>query len=111
MFWAENTVRDTDIYSTCCAIQNLWLAARAEGIGVGWVSILELEATKAALGIPPALVLVAYLCLGYPIAFPDRPSLEACGWGARLELADVVFEETWNRPASIFASARQAVPT
>ncbi len=71
---------ETDLFSTCCAIQNLWLAARAEGIGVGWVSILDPEVVKQVLDIPPAIVLVAYLCVGYPIQFGDRPMLEEAGW-------------------------------
>jgi 5,6-dimethylbenzimidazole synthase len=67
----RGTMPETDLYSTCCAIQNLWLAARAEGIGVGWVSILDPEAVKKLLEIPPPIVLVAYLCLGYPIQFVE----------------------------------------
>ena len=69
----RNTVVDTDVYSTCCAIQNLWLAARAEGVGVGWVSILDVDEVQAILGIPKEILLVAYLCLGYPVEFRDRP--------------------------------------
>jgi 5,6-dimethylbenzimidazole synthase len=93
----RNTVPETDVYSTCCAIQNLWLAARAEGIGVGWVSILDPEAVKQALAIPTSVVLVAYLCLGYPIEFDDQPMLEKRGWGSRLPLAELVFEDSWNQ--------------
>src|SRR5947209_16666978 len=55
---------ETDLYSTVCAVQNLWLAARAEGVGVGWVSIIEIDELRAILGIPPHVVPVAYLCLG-----------------------------------------------
>jgi 5,6-dimethylbenzimidazole synthase len=93
----RNSVPETDLYSTCCAIQNLWLAARAEGIGVGWVSILDPDVVKQVLGIPPSVVLVAWLCLGYPVQFDDQPMLERAGWRSRQPLAELVFSETWNQ--------------
>jgi len=92
----RGTMPETDLYSTCCAIQNLWLAARAEGIGVGWVSILDPETVKKLLEIPPGIVLVAYLCLGYPVRFEDRPMLEQAGWESRTPLDEVIFAESWN---------------
>jgi 5,6-dimethylbenzimidazole synthase len=91
------TVRDTDLYSTCCAIQNLWLAARAEGIGVGWVSILDHAALKQVLGIPRPIKVVAYLCLGYVTGFSPTPDLEQAGWRARVPVGDVVHYERWGR--------------
>ncbi len=93
----RNSIPETDVYSTCCAIQNLWLAARAEGIGVGWVSILDPDVVKEVLHIPPPVVLVAWLCLGYPVQFDDQPLLERAGWRSRQPLADLVFSETWNQ--------------
>jgi 5,6-dimethylbenzimidazole synthase len=93
----RNTIVDTDAYSTCCAIQNLWLAARAEGVGVGWVSILDHAAIKGLLNIPEAVLLVGYLCVGYPLAFDDRPLLETVGWADRLPLRRLVFEDSWGR--------------
>jgi 5,6-dimethylbenzimidazole synthase len=90
------TVPETDLYSTCCAIQNLWLAARAEGIGVGWVSILDHHALKETLGIPRPIKVVAYLCLGYVADFARRPDLERAGWRARLPLDQLVFREKWG---------------
>lgn len=93
----RNTIVDTDVYSTCCAIQNLWLAARAEGVGVGWVSILDPAAIKDLLNIPEAVLLVGYLCLGYPVAFDDRPLLQKVGWADRLPLRKLVFEDSWGR--------------
>jgi 5,6-dimethylbenzimidazole synthase len=87
---------ETDLYSTCCAIQNLWLAARAEGIGVGWVSILDPQTVKKLLKIPPDIVLVAYLCVGHPVQFEDRPMLEKAGWESRTPLEEVIFAESWN---------------
>jgi 5,6-dimethylbenzimidazole synthase len=94
----RNTVPDTDLYSTCCAVQNLWLAARAEGVGVGWVSILDADEVRGILGVPEGIVLVAYLCVGYPVAFGERPLLEEVGWEWRAPLGEVVFEDAWGRP-------------
>lgn len=93
----RSAVVDTDLMSTCRAVQNLWLAARAEGLGVGWVSILDHQALARLLGLPPAVVPVAYLCLGYPVAFPPRPLLEAVGWRARLPLETVVYYDRYGR--------------
>jgi 5,6-dimethylbenzimidazole synthase len=92
----RNTIPDTDIYSTCCAIQNLWLAARAEGIGVGWVSILDSDRLREFLGIPDCVVPVAYLCVGFVEDFPDEPMLETSGWLPRLSLSQAVFSEHWG---------------
>jgi 5,6-dimethylbenzimidazole synthase len=86
---------EMDLYSTVCAVQNLWLAARAEGIGMGWVSILEKDALKSLLGIPAHVVPVAYLCLGYVSDFAKKPELETRGWRERLRLADLIASETW----------------
>jgi 5,6-dimethylbenzimidazole synthase len=76
--------------SACCAVQNLWLAARAEGIGVGWVSIVEPLVLRAELGLPAGVEVVPYLCVGHPCAFRERPMLEESGWGARRALESVV---------------------
>jgi 5,6-dimethylbenzimidazole synthase len=92
----RNTMRDTDLYSTCAAIQNLWLAARAEGIGVGWVSLLQPDALREMLGIPSDVVVVGYLCLGFPEEFPKRPMLETAGWLPRVPLTELVFRNHWN---------------
>lgn len=94
----RNSMRSTDLYSTCCAIQNLWLAARAEGLGVGWVSILNPRAVKRILRIPPKHQLVAYLCIGHVREFPPAPDLERAGWLKRLPLSSVTFSEQWGHP-------------
>jgi len=86
----RQSMPETAIYSAVCAVQNLWLAARAEGVGVGWVSILDPEALKSLLGIPAHMVLVAYLCLGYVDGFALRPELERVGWEQRVPLDEVV---------------------
>lgn len=75
-------------YSVVGAISTLWLAARAEGIGLGWVSILNPAAITAALDVPPAWRLIGYLCVGYPEAEDDRPQLERAGWESRRPNAD-----------------------
>jgi len=97
----RNSVYDTDVYSTCCAVQNLWLAARAEGLGVGWVSILDNEAVKMHLGIPATVLLIAYLCVGYPVSFGEQPLLQELGWAKRSNLGDMVFEEGWLGPSTL----------
>ena len=93
----RHTIRETDTYSTCCAIQNLWLAARAEGIGVGWVSIFDPALLKQVLNIPPHVIPVAYLCLGYVSEFLPRPELETAGWLPRASLDELIFYDQWGR--------------
>jgi nicotinate-nucleotide--dimethylbenzimidazole phosphoribosyltransferase len=92
----RHTIRDTDLYSTCLAIENLWLAARAEGVGIGWVSFYEEDDLRALLRIPAHAVPVAWLCLGYPDERPLRPGLEASGWERRRPLEAHVFSESWG---------------
>jgi 5,6-dimethylbenzimidazole synthase len=87
---------DMDLYSTVCAVQNIWLAARAEGVGVGWVSIISAETLKRILNIPKEIVLIAYLCVGYVQHFQERPELESRGWRGHLPLADLVSFDTWG---------------
>jgi 5,6-dimethylbenzimidazole synthase len=88
---------DMDLYSTVCAVQNLWLAARAEGVGVGWVSILEPAELRRILELPESVVPVAYLCVGYTEAFAAEPELKTCGWLPEVPLAEVVFFDRWGR--------------
>jgi 5,6-dimethylbenzimidazole synthase len=85
-----------DLYSTVCAVQNLWLAARAEGIGMGWVSIFRDADLKSILGIPDRIEIVAYLCLGYVDELYEQPELEVKGWNRRLPLDELIFEEGWQ---------------
>ncbi|MFC7443228.1 5,6-dimethylbenzimidazole synthase [Laceyella putida] len=93
---------ETDLYSTCLAIQNMWLAARAEGIGIGWVSILDKPFVEKLLGLPDGVELIAYLCVGYPVQFRDKPMLEELGWKSRLDLAGLVYENEWGQSLSSF---------
>src|SRR5262245_30753433 len=87
---------DMDLVSTVCAVQNLWLAARAEGVGVGWVSILRPGDVAGLLRLPPRVVPVAYLCVGYPDGFPPEPELQTRGWLPRLPLQAVLRYDTWD---------------
>ena len=89
--------RDTDLYSTVCAVQNLWLAARAEGIGVGWVSIFNDYDLRAILDLPDHVVPVAYLCLGHVAELHFEPELQARGWGQRIDLEEMIFADKWGQ--------------
>ncbi len=91
----RTSIPETGIFSVCCAVQNMWLAARTEGIGVGWVSILSNQALRDALSIPDHVLPVAYLCMGHVSKFEPKPDLEANGWLPRLELDDVIYHEKW----------------
>lgn len=95
----RSTVRATDLYSTCCAVQNLWLAARAEGIGVGWVSILDHEALKRLVGIPKSVTVLAYLCVGYVSKFEPAPDLEIAGWRSRIPVDRLIHYDSWGNGA------------
>ncbi|MEM3143240.1 MAG: 5,6-dimethylbenzimidazole synthase [Candidatus Nitrosotenuis sp.] len=92
----RSSIPETGIYSVCCAVQNLWLAARSEEIGVGWVSILSNNSLREILGLPEHIVPVAYLCLGHVSEFAEKPDLETAKWLPRLELKDVVYFEKWG---------------
>jgi len=82
--FGRRTMPEMDLASAACAIQNLWLAARAEGLGLGWVSLFD------------PVKLAAVLCLGYVEVFYHRPMLESAGWAAREDLAGLVFENRWE---------------
>ncbi|MGI8594619.1 MAG: nicotinate-nucleotide--dimethylbenzimidazole phosphoribosyltransferase [Solirubrobacteraceae bacterium] len=101
----RGTIPQTDVYSTACAIENLWLAARAEGLGVGWVSFYRPDDMRSVLGIPARVEPIAYLCLGWPDERPVRPGLEAAGWAARAPLDDVLMEECWAEGAAPLPNA------
>jgi 5,6-dimethylbenzimidazole synthase len=105
----RQSIPATADYSTVCAVQNLWLAARAEGLGAGWVSILDLDDLRGVLRIPDHVTPVAYLCVGYVSAFGDRPELEERGWETREPLENLVHFDRWGdqdkqRAAELLAS-------
>jgi len=93
----RSSIPETGLYSVCCAIQNLWLAARTESVGLGWVSILSNDILRDVLELPEHVVPIAYLCLGYVDEFAEKPDLEKAGWLPRLDLKDVVFFEKWEK--------------
>jgi 5,6-dimethylbenzimidazole synthase len=92
----RQTMPETAVYSTVCAIQNFWLAARSEGVGVGWVSILDPAKLCTVLDIPNHLTLVAYLCFGYVDCFASEPDLERFGWERRVDLKTVVSYDRYS---------------
>lgn len=98
---------DMDLYSTVCAVQNFWLAARAENIGVGWVSIVKQEQLRETLGIPEDIIPIAYLCVGYVSEFNDQPDLEKAGWSERLPLNDLVYYDQWGQQGESESLAEQ----
>jgi 5,6-dimethylbenzimidazole synthase len=87
---------EMDIYSTVCAVQNLQLAARAENVGVGWVSIMDKQKLKFLLKIPERIEVVAYLCIGRVSHFYDEPELQVKGWQSRTKLAELVSTDQWG---------------
>lgn len=92
----RNNMPQMGVYSVCCAVQNLWLAARSEGVGVGWVSILSNDVIIECLNLPQHIEPVAYLCIGYVEKFAENPDLEESGWLPRTPLTDVVDFEGWQ---------------
>ncbi|HDY82771.1 MAG TPA: 5,6-dimethylbenzimidazole synthase [Halieaceae bacterium] len=88
--------RDMDVYSTVCAVQNLWLAARAENVGVGWVSIITAEKLGSILKLPDHVIPIAYLCLGYVKFFREQPELEEKGWENRRPVEELVYTDQWG---------------
>jgi nicotinate-nucleotide--dimethylbenzimidazole phosphoribosyltransferase len=89
------TFPDADVWSCACAIENLWLAARAEGLGLGWVTLFRPEELAALLGLPDGVVSLGWLCLGWPDERPPAPGLERAGWSRRAPLSDVVLRNRW----------------
>jgi 5,6-dimethylbenzimidazole synthase len=94
----RNTVLDADLFSTCLAVENLWLAARSEGLGVGWVTILDPPELSHLLDLPAHVVPLAYLCLGYVSEFLAEPELQTVGWRTRLPLDGVIHANRWGQP-------------
>lgn len=94
--FGRRTLPEMDVASAACAIQNLWLAARAEGLGMGWVSIFDPLQLAALLQMPEGAKPIAVLCLGPVAGFYDQPMLQAEKWARRAPLADMVFEDRWG---------------
>jgi len=94
--FGRRTLPEMDLASVSCAIQNMWLAARAEGLGLGWVSIFDPEKLADLLHIPESGKPIAILCIGHVEKFYDKPMLEKEKWAKRQQLDTVVFENQWN---------------
>lgn len=94
------SLRDVEVYSTCLAVENLWLAARAEGLGVGWVSIMRNEDLSRIFSIPSNVIPLAYLCIGYVPDFPPRPLLESAQWAKRLPPRTLLHFDRWDKRAA-----------
>ncbi|CAM4037639.1 5,6-dimethylbenzimidazole synthase [Paenibacillus alkaliterrae] len=92
----RNSIPETDILSTACAIQNMWLAACAEGLAMGWVSFYKKNDVREILDIPPHIEPVALLSVGYTDHYPSNPILESANWEKRRELNALIFHETWG---------------
>ena len=90
------TYADTDLWSCACAIQNMWLTARAAGLGLGWVTLFEPTHLAELLGIPQGVETLGWLCLGWPDERPPAPGLERQGWSQRLSVEDVTLHERWS---------------
>ncbi len=96
--FGRRTLPQMDLASVSCAIQNLWLAARSEGLGMGWVSLFDPQRLSSLLAMPDGAQPVAILCLGPVPEFPDRPALELDGWTFARPLSEFVCENGWGRP-------------
>lgn len=96
--FGRRTMPEMDLASVSCAIQNMWLAARAEGIGLGWVSLFDPESLRRLCGMPEGSRPVAILCLGHVKEFYPAPMLEMEAWDKRKALDEIVYENFWNTP-------------
>jgi len=102
------TFPDADLWSCACAIQNLWLGARAEGLGLGWVTLFQPEELTGLVGLPDGVVTLGWLCVGWPDERPPAPGLERAGWSRRVPLDDVLLFDRW--PADEAGPAGPAAP-
>ena len=104
------TFPDADLWSCACAIENLWLAARAEGLGMGWVTLFDPASLASLLGLPDGVVTLGWLCLGWPDERPPAPGLERAGWSTRQPLAEVVLTDRWTERAAPVSHLRAPAP-
>jgi 5,6-dimethylbenzimidazole synthase len=103
--FGRRTLPQMDLASASCAIQNLWLAARAEGLGMGWVSLFDPAEVSVLLGLPEGAEPIALLCLGPVAEFYEEPMLQRERWARRAPLSSLVFDEGWGRPSDLFDSS------
>ena len=98
--FGRRTMPQMDLASASCAIQNFWLAARAEGIGVGWVSLFDPDHIRDLCAMPADSLPIAVLCVGHVDRFYPAPMLELEGWDRRQPVASVMYEDSWGTPAA-----------
>ena len=96
--FGRRTMPEMDLASVACAIQNMWLAARAEGLGMGWVSLFDPKLLSDRLSMPEGSQPVAILCVGHVEQFYTEPMLAQQGWAARADISDYIMENTWCEP-------------
>lgn len=98
--FGRRTLPEMDLASAACAIQNMWLAARAEGLGMGWVSLFDPIELKALLKMPPGSQPIALLCLGPVAEFYPQPMLEQSGWAERRDLDTLITDDYWQQDST-----------
>lgn len=99
--FGRRTLPEMDLASVACALQNMWLASRAEGVGMGWVSLFDPDKLAALLSIPAGGKPVAVVCIGHVAQFYPMPMLEMEGWASRRKLDDMVCVDRWDRKANV----------
>jgi 5,6-dimethylbenzimidazole synthase len=99
--FGRRTLPEMDLASVACAIQNMWLAARAEGIGIGWVSLFDPKKLAALLCLPEGAKPVAILCIGHVEAFYEQPMLEQEKWAKRAALGPLIYEDRWGADSTL----------
>lgn len=104
--FGRRTMPRMDLASAACAIQNLWLAARVEGLGMGWVSMFDPGEVAVLLNLPAGAEPIALLCLGPVPAFYDEPMLQREGWARRADLSALVFDDGWGLASDLFGAAQ-----
>jgi len=105
----KTSIRDVEIYSACLAVENLWLTARAEGLGMGWVSIMRNDALAEIFAIPGDVIPIAYLCVGYVRDFPDCPVLATKRWAERLPPRSLIHFDSWSDASERAAPAADSL--
>lgn len=101
----RDTFTESDVWSCACAIENMWLAARARGVGMGWVTLFKPEELTELVKAPDGVETLGWLCFGFPDERPPEPGLQRFGWSKKLHLDDVIFDETWQQSAQVTAPA------
>ena len=109
--FGRRTLPQMDLASAACAIQNLWLAARAEGLGMGWVSLFDPAEVATLLGLPEGAEPIALLCLGPVHDFYEEPMLQRERWARREPLSALVFDDGWGRASDLFPTEPPVEPT